>query len=439
MFLIAGLVGMMASFPGQTVGVSAFTDALIESLSLTRVHMSLAYLIGTISSALLLTPAGRLYDRLGSRVVGSAAAVGLGLSLLALTRAPQLSRLLASGPVGPAVSALVVMSAGFFLIRFWGQGMMTLVGRTMIMKWFDDKRGAANAVLSIGIPLSFAYAPQLLDTLINQRGWQGTWFLLGLILVFGIGTVALLTFRDPPYGRGAHEGPDIEPDDGPSPAPTVLLPAARVLRRLGLRRTSEPMRPSRQYTLREALRSWPFWIFNGVITLSSMLITGFTFHVVGVMAEAGIGRSAALAVLFPAALVSVSIQPLGSVASDYMRLKYFAIVHGLSLAVFLLSLLVLRASATMGYPLLVASKGIAMAMFGINHVVVWPRFYGTRNLGAISGFNTACMVAGSAVGPYVYSLFEATTGSFAPIAWFFAPIAVLFGVAAFFADNPNRA
>ncbi|MFP4704359.1 MAG: hypothetical protein ACLFMV_06085, partial [Spirochaetaceae bacterium] len=65
-FLIAGLVGMMASFPGQTVGVSAFTDELIRSLSLSRVHMSLAYLIGTISSAALLTPAGKLYDRRGA-------------------------------------------------------------------------------------------------------------------------------------------------------------------------------------------------------------------------------------------------------------------------------------------------------------------------------------------------------------------------------------
>lgn len=435
-YLTAGVLGMIATLPGQTVGISVFADALIDSLALTRVQMSFAYLLGTIASAFLLTPAGRVYDRYGSRAVGTVAAVGLGVSLLVLTQAPEVSAALGSSFLPPAAGALVVMSIGFFLIRFLGQGMLNLVGRTMIMKWYDDRRGAANAVISIAIPLSFSYAPRLLDGMIGAFGWQETWGIMGLVLIFAIGSLALITFRDPQQKSG-DDAPDLATEDSSTPIPAFLVPVGRLLSRLGIRRTREPARPYRQYTLSDAAKTPAFWVFNAVVTVSSMLITGFVFHIVAVLAESGLTRSEALAVLLPAAVVSVTIQPLASVASDFMRLKYFAVVHGVSLAVFLGSLIVLPVSF-LGYPFLIAAKGIAMAMFGINHIVVWPRFYGTTHLGAVSGFNTACMVAGSALGPYAFSLIHSATGSFRAMAIVSAPVCLLIGIAGAWANNPNR-
>ncbi|MFW6289211.1 MAG: MFS transporter, partial [Spirochaetota bacterium] len=62
----SGTIGLLMSAPGQTVGVSVFTDPLMEALGLTRSLLSLGYLVGTLASALLLSRAGRLYDRYGA-------------------------------------------------------------------------------------------------------------------------------------------------------------------------------------------------------------------------------------------------------------------------------------------------------------------------------------------------------------------------------------
>jgi hypothetical protein len=80
--LIVGSIGVLASIPGQTMGVSVFTDHFIEHLQLSRVRISTAYMIGTLTSSLVIPRAGVFYDRMGARLTASIAAISLALFLL---------------------------------------------------------------------------------------------------------------------------------------------------------------------------------------------------------------------------------------------------------------------------------------------------------------------------------------------------------------------
>ena len=446
------VVGMAMTLPGQTAGVSAFIDFLIDALEMSRVRLSLAYLIGTLVSASVLTPAGKLYDTLGSRVTGAAAVAGLGLSLLALTRSPDLAAGLVSFGVARPAATLLVMAVGFFLIRFFGQGVLELVSRTMLLKWFDDKRGLANAIFAGIMPVIFSLAPPAFDVLIRANGWQGAWRILGFALVPGGLLMTWLTFSDPPPrvgsggedadggtgsvgGASASAGAQASP--GAAPVPLALVPLRAIARRLNLRRTREPLSPAVDRPLSFAVRNLAFWVFLAVITLSAALVTGLTFHVVGIFAEAGIGRGPALAMFLPTSIVSVFVLAFASVISDYVRLKYFAVLHGGALGCALLSILFLS-RGPVAYAMMVFSWGIAMATMEVNQAVVWPRFYGLTHLGTISGFAAAWMVAGSALGPYAFSLAAEITGSFHAIVWIMAPICLIIAALGFLADNPNR-
>ena len=84
--LAAGTIGILMSIPGQTMGVSVFTENLLEDLQINRNNLSLAYLVGTLASGLLITRAGKLYDRHGARVMSFISGVMLGVMLLYLTR-----------------------------------------------------------------------------------------------------------------------------------------------------------------------------------------------------------------------------------------------------------------------------------------------------------------------------------------------------------------
>lgn len=406
--LAFGTLGMLMSSPGQTVGVSVFTDFLIDELALSRTLLSLAYLVGTIASAVTLSQAGRLYDYFGGRLVATVAALSLGVVLIGLTFTPALT-----GAFGGPVLAFLVISFGFFLLRFSGQGMLTLASRNMVMEWFDERRGLANAVMGVSISFGFSYAPRVFDDIIQLQGWQGAWRLIGgAVLLFGV--IAFLFYRDTPEAHG-------------------LLPDGPLRGRS--KKTHAEAHEGRPFTLPEARRTYTFWVFACSLLISGFVITAYTFHIVSIFGDAGMSRERAVGVFLPAALVAVAFEFIGSYLSDYIKLKYLAMLQLFGLLILTTSIALLSPGiAVVGA---IVGQGIMQGMFGILSNVSWPRFFGRPHLGAISGFATALTVAGTAIGPYVFSFGRDLTGSYAAPALFAAAVGVALFFAATRAERPR--
>lgn len=394
--LAIGTLGVVVSAPGQTAGVSAFTDYLIRDLAITRSALSVAYLVGTLGSALLLTPAGRLYDRLGARPVGTAAAVLLGLTLPGLT-------LLVHAPAQIVTPLLI---AGFFLLRFSGQGVLTLVSRNMTLKWFVRHRGMAQAVVGLATTLGFSAAPLAFDSLINGTGWRPAWIIIGIVVGGPFALLFVLLARDNPEECG------LEPDGGP--APTTHRAEARAGDRShpGTADVQPPIVPP-DFTLREARRTGLFWVITITITLSSLFFTGLTFHVVSVFAEQGIPREVAVTVFLPSSVIAVFVNVLAGWLSDRIASRWLILAQAVGIAVS--SVAVIRLGTPGAIVILAVGNGINGGLFGINSGVPWPRYFGTAHLGAITGFAAAMTVAGSAVGPIMYSLALDWSGAYAPV------------------------
>lgn len=414
--LVVGAVGTLMSVPGQTVGVSVFTDFLIRDLGLTRTQLSLAYLFGTIGSAFILSVAGRAYDRYGARVVGAVVAFLLGAVLLVLSTSPRIVEALqnVAPNLPPVVPAFAFITIGFFLLRFLGQGALTLTSRNMVMKWFDRRRGLANAFLSVGISFGFSYAPLFLNGLIERHGWQRSWAGLGWVIGGAFAVAFLILARDNP------EQCDLEPDGG-------ILPAAK--------RASPESHPAADFTLAEARRTLTFWAYCLLLTMAALYTTGLTFHVVSIFAEAGMDRGTAVSIFLPASVISVFLSFLASWASDFIRLKYLLILQGLGLMLSIAALSLLSPGATL--VLLIVGNGINGGMFGITSSVSWPRFYGRKHLGAVSGFAMGWTVGGSALGPYLFSLSLDVSGAYRSGACIVGAVVLACTVLATKADRPE--
>lgn len=96
--LVASVLGVLTSIPGQTIGVSGFTDHLIEATGLSRLDLANAYLVGTLTSGCLLPFGGKLAARPAwrKRVTAVLAAVGLGLTLSYLALGDRLAALIST-------------------------------------------------------------------------------------------------------------------------------------------------------------------------------------------------------------------------------------------------------------------------------------------------------------------------------------------------------
>lgn len=389
--LIAGTIGVLMSIPGQTMGVSVFTDYLVDALQIERTSLSLAYMIGTISSGLLITKAGKYYDLYGARIMAMLSGFMLGLVLLSLSKVDLIVNAIAgiSDAISIETITIIVLVFGFFGIRFFGQGILTMVSRNMVMKWFETRRGLANAIMGLFVSFGFSYAPRIFNSMIEHVGWRDTWFQLGLVVGGAFVLFALIIFRDNAKDCG------LQPDGKWRKKVTKETKTKTV----------------KEYTLKEATRKYSFWIFNLSFALNALFVTAITFHIVSIFQEVNLDRTSAISIFLPSSFVAVSINFIGGWLSDYIRLKYLLMLNMIGVIMASVALIQLD-TASDSYWLLFTGIGIVSGVFSVINTVTWPRFFGTKHLGSISGFAMSWTVIASAIGPFLFSLSLKHSGSY---------------------------
>ena len=416
--LVASSIGIVASIPGQTMGFSVFTGILEKALNLSASRISLAYLFGTVGSALFLPAVGKLFDRLGARVLGTVVCLVMGCGLLYLSQVDRIAKythdLLPFLPY--PVIAFPVMILGFFWLRFTGQGALTMTSRAMLGKWFNHYRGISLSISGIVVGFSFSLAPHTLDSMIQAVGWRWTWAGTGLVLMTGILLFVWLTFRDNPESCG------LKMDGLEKPKP--------------LKHNNPDLIIRHEFTRGEAIRTSSFWIFNIALGLQAFLITGYTFHVILIAEDLGIGHEVLLQAFIPASVIGIFASLLAGTLSARIRMKHI---------LFFLPFGGLLFSAGPAFHLkhalwlIILGCGICSGLFGLISGLVWPRFYGRKHLGAISGVNMTTLVVSSASAPLVFSLCRDATGHFDGAFVGVTIVALCCMAASFFADNPQRA
>ena len=387
--LALSTIGFLLSIPGQTMGMGVFTEHFVEAFDLSRVQLSFAYLLGTATSAMLLTRAGRLYDRVGARLIIAGASFGLGLFVAFIATIDRVSRFLAGiagGTEAASGIAFALITLGYFGVRFTGQGVLTSASRNLLLVWFERRRGLVNGIRSLFVAMGFSIAPLLLAQLIIGFEWRGALFAMAIVLALIFPLLALVLVRNNPKECG------LRPDGVSLSDPT-------------------PVREQPSATLAMARKNPVFWIYTAGIAVHALFGTALTFHVVDVFAEAGRSSTEAFAYFIPAAIVSTSVNFLGSAIADHIRLKPLLLVMLVGFIAGAWGMLHLHTQ--WGYWLLVAGFGVGGGLWGVLSNLAFIRFFGPNHLGEISGLNTSVTVLASALGPFLFSFARDYTGSYA--------------------------
>lgn len=390
--LFIGTIGVFASIPGQTVGVSVFTDPLKDALGLTRNQFSNAYMIGTLVSSFFVSRAGVLFDRYGARYVAFFATLILASALMLCSVSVQISEgiqnILNIHSWAVPFGLITVL---FFLMRFSGQGVLTMASRNMIMMWFNKNRGKVNSISSIAISLGFSSSPIFLNRLIENNGWEFSWQLIAMSLV-------IFSFFILQFYRNKPEDFDLQVDGALIADDEVELEVKEL-----------------NLTLKEAIRTRIFWMFGLILAFNSFLITGFTFHVVSIFSSQGYTKEQAIAIFLPISVIAITVSLIGNVLSDYINHKiylYVMLASGIMASCGLVFL-----STLTGVYVLIAGLGILGGLFAVVHAVTWPRLFGRDHLGAITGKVMSFLVIASAIAPSLFSYSFTKLGSYSFIGY----------------------
>ncbi|MEO1622148.1 MAG: MFS transporter [Cyanobacteria bacterium J06632_3] len=405
--VVASVLGVLTSIPGQTIGVSVFTDHLIAATGLSRLQLANAYLIGTITSGCLLPFGGKLLDRLGARLVAVIAAGGLGLTLCYLAVCDRISLFVGEQllgerlPLAPANVATVILVIGFVSLRFCGQGMLTMTSRTMLGKWFEQRRGQVSGMVGIFIAFGFAAAPYFFSLAIAQLGWRGTWLALAVLVGVGMSAVGWVLFRDNPEVCGLRMDGVGSPVDATGKSLKALDASEKSL--------AEPEKIW-GVTRKQALGTVAFWAVTLAFMSQALSVTGITFNIVSIGEEMGVAEVDMVRIFVPIAVVSTAVGYGVGLACDRIRIQY--------IFMFMMTFqsIGIAALANLSIPWMivptVVGLGISGGCFGTLSSVVLPKFFGRAHLGAISGVQMMAIVIASALGPSWLANSKSLTGSY---------------------------
>lgn len=407
--IVAGTIGVIMSVPGQTMGVSVYTEFLIKNLNINRLELSLAYMCGTLASAFLLPMAGRIMDRFGTRRMGTFASFFLGLFLLLLSQSPLLIKKIEALTQWEHYWIAISVSFICFLgIRHFGQGQLTMASRTMMGRWFKKRRGFVLGISGVFVAFGFGLAPLVLTGLIKTFQWQGSLYLLS-VLSFLMSGFAWTTFRNTPEETG------LQVDGGQLKVEPQETDIGSM---------------EQSFTAAEAIRTSVFWIFNFGMLAQALLVTAITFHMADIGRSNGLSSEKAFSLFLPLAVVSTLADFIGGYLSDRFPLKYILTVMQAGICTGLIGLQFFGSST--GYAVTAIGFGISNGLFSLLMGAAWPKLFGRKHLGAIAGVNMSWIVAGSAVGPYLFSLGESITGNYVAILQWSTLLPLSIAVASFF-------
>jgi MFS family permease len=403
--LAAATLGMAATLPGQTAGVSLFIDAFIEDLDLSRSVVSWLYTVATVLGSLSLPLVGRLVDRFGPR--------RMAVAVVALFAAACAGMSWVSGWIGVFV--------GFVCLRGLGQGSLGLINNHAVNLWFEHRRGTAIGVLGLGLSGATAVFPPLIERGLQAYGWETTYLIMGGVLAAVMLPLAAVFFRDAPERYGV-----APPEPAGEEAGGVLASGAPPAEA-----DEEDERPEgtlRGVTLAEARRTRTFWLFTIAGVCTAGFGTGLLFHHFSILEEVGVARDLAARFFIPLGVVTAA----SNLGTGWLvdRSPPRLLLAGL-LALFgaMLALLpfVRTAAGVWAYG---SVFGVAQGMQGALLGTAYAYYFGRAHHGTIRGLATTVFVGGTAIGPSILALGPDLMSGFAPILWIVTPVPLVLSAAA---------
>lgn len=350
-----GIITMAFSGFGQTYVIALYNNQVLQSFDLSKSDLGLIYSIATLSSGLLLMWSGLFVDRMRLSYFTSITLFGLITSCFLMAFS----------------SNIVTLFLALFMLRHFGQGLCTHTSGTAIARAYNKNRGRALALAQTGLPLSEGLYPIIVVFLILNLGWQQSWLVFGLFLLFiGWPLVLWLGKAQPVPSTSSENETNQEIETGMSRM--------------------------------EVLKDWAFYPFTLFVLTSPLLLTGIYFQHTVLVAERGWDISTLASAFMLYAVIKVFISLFTGFMIDRfsaVNVLPFTAIPIIGAYIFLLNSHALP--ETLALFCYMSLVGMNVGSTGTCGASLWPELYGTKFLGSIKSLTGAFFIFATSLAPWV--------------------------------------
>lgn len=350
------LLAFLSSF-GQTFLISLYLPFIQEEFELSDGEFSTLYSIATLASAFTIIWLGRFIDK---------------VRLIRFTLLVLLGLLCSIGLLSQAYSIFFLVLA-LYGLRLFGQGMMTHTSLTSMARFFDEDRGKAISMASLGHAFGEVFLPFAIVSLIATLDWRYAVLSTMVVVTFAIPLVLFLLRKNTNFSQLRKY------------VPTPFT-----------KKEEESASPT------EIVKTKAFWMLLPSSLAAASIGTGFLLFKLKLGLAKG-WEPTFIAVGFTAYALGSALSNLlaGFLADRYSGKTLFPIY----LLPFSIGLVALIFSDAMWvYLVLIAGIGITNGFGSTVKNVAMAELYGTRILGSVRSLFTTVTVFSTALGPIAFGL-----------------------------------
>jgi MFS family permease len=355
-FLTFGFLLTFFSSFGQTYVISVFNPDIRAYFDLSHGDFGMVFAIATVGSALCLIWFGRMIDRVDLRKYTLAVLGGLAFACLLMAMVPT----------------TFFLFLALFALRLTGQGLMTHTAATTMARYFEEARGKAVSLVSLGGPVGQGLLAITALAISKSIGWRWTWVVFAALVAVVVFPLALLLLR----GHKERHQKFV------ARAVTQISPE-----RGGVRGWSR----------REVLKDARFYLILPVMLAPSYISTGFFFHMAHLVESKGWSLTDFTEAYFLYAIVLGVVSLITGSLVDRVGavrlLPSYMIPQGMAM-------LAIAAFDHPGTALIyMLASGVTVGLRVTIGGALWAEIYGVAHLGGIRALATAFMVFSTALAP----------------------------------------
>lgn len=351
-WLAAGFLLTFFSSFGQTFFIGLSGNAMRARFHLSGGEFGALYMVATLASASTLPMLGRLLDIMPGWKVARFCLPLLALACVLVTLAPN----------------VVLLTVAIYMLRLFGQGMMTEIAFTETGRWFVANRGRAMSLVVPGQPAGTAVFPVVVVLIDSASGnWHVAWLCSAAVLLL----IAL-------------------------PAIVGLMRVERIPNAIDAQANARRA-VVRDWTRAEVVRDPILYLLLTGLLAPPFIATTVFFHQGYLTALRGYSPLT-FAAAFP--VMSVATVIFGFVCGHLVdRFGSLRLLPWFLAPLALASLAVALIAPVWGIYVFMLLLGISNGFTGTLLGALWPEVYGLANLGGIRAIIVSAMVLSTALGP----------------------------------------
>ena len=360
--LFAILLAFFSGF-GQTFLLSLYIPSFLKELSINHTIYSAIYSSATLFSGITIIFVGRIIDRVPIKSFAIAVIVGFAAANL----------------VASFTFNLVVLFIAIFMLRFFGQGLLSHTAMTAMGKYFTKARGKALSIAYLGFPIAEGLFPIIIVSTIALIGWRQSFQASALSIIIILFPLTLFLLRN-------FKKENVKEDMA------VNIKAKDIPR----------IEEERIWSQKEILNKRSFYLFAPTAFLVGFILTALFFFQTFIAEYKGWTIEWMALNITAYAISSFTFSILaGPIIDRYSARKVFPfILIPMIVGLGFLSILSHPVATTLFWFFVGISAGLNPTLSN----AIYAEEYGTLSLGGVRSLFAFVMIGSTALGPIFYSL-----------------------------------